>query len=163
MQTELQPAGGGPNRLFLIIAIGLGGLLVIGIIAVGAFFLLNGLSPKPAVAPTLAIKLAATTPTIRLANTLVPTDTPTPTLPPSTLVLALSGASSASSSASGAPAAGGVITATGALTGTPGAGTPGTGQLPQSGLGENLLLLAGGVVLVLVIFAARRARSVNAA
>lgn len=160
MQTELQPAGGGPNRLFLIIAIGLGGLLVIGIIAVGAFFLLNGLSPKPATAPTVAIKLAATTPTVRPTNTLAPTDTPAPT---NTSVLSVASASSSSAGSLAAPGAGGVITATGALTGTPGAGTPGTGQLPQSGLGENLLLLAGGVVLVLVIFAARRARSISAA
>ena len=159
--AEIAPAGGGPNRLFLIIALGLGGLLVIGIIAVGAFFLLNSLSPKPATA-TVAIKVAATTPTVRPTNTVVPTDTPAPT---STTVLSVASASSSSvsSSTAGGPVAGGVVTATGEFTGTPGAGTPTNGQLPQSGMGENLLLLAGGVVLVLVIFAARRARSVGAA
>jgi hypothetical protein len=161
--AEIAPAGGGPNRLFLIIAIGLGGLLVIGIIAVGAFFLLNSMSPKPAVVPTVAVKVAVTTPTIKPTSTIAPTDTPAPT---NTAVLSVANvsSSSASSSAAGAPlAGGGVVTATGTFTGTPGTGTPGTGQLPKSGLGENLLLLVGGIVLVLVIFVARRARSVGAA
>jgi LPXTG-motif cell wall-anchored protein len=35
--------------------------------------------------------------------------------------------------------------------------------MPQTGVGEDLLLLAGGVVLVLIIFAVRQARSTGTA
>jgi LPXTG-motif cell wall-anchored protein len=31
--------------------------------------------------------------------------------------------------------------------------------LPKSGLGEDLLLLAGGIILVAIVFLARRART----
>jgi hypothetical protein len=44
----------------------------------------------------------------------------------------------------------------------PGTGTPGS-EMPPTGIGEDLLLLAGGIVLVFVIIAARRARSTVAA
>jgi hypothetical protein len=37
--------------------------------------------------------------------------------------------------------------------------TPTGGQLPKSGLGEDLLLLAGGIILVAIVFLARRART----
>lgn len=163
--AEIAPAGGGPNRLFLIIAIGLGGLLVIGIIAVGAFFFLSSMAPKPAaVTPTAAVKVAVTTPTVRPTSTIAPTETPAPTNTPVVAVAVASSSSSAGSSAAAAPVTGGsVVTATGVTTSTTGAGTPTSSELPQSGMGENLLLLAGGIVLVLVIFVARRARSVGAA
>lgn len=161
--AEIAPAGGGPNRLFLIIAIGLGGLLVIGIIAVGAFFFLSSMSPKPTAAPTVAAKaVSTTTPTVRPTSTVAVTDTPAPTNT-SVLAPAVSSSSGASSSAVSVVSTG-LVTATGSFTGTPGAGTPGApGSLPATGLGENLLILVGGIVLVLVIFVARRARSVGTA
>lgn len=147
--AEVAPAGGGgPNRMFLVIALGLVGLLVLGVIAIGGIFLFNQVS-RPAIAPT-AIRVAITTPTHALptapANA---TDTPAPTGTATLVVQPVAPAGGTT------PAAG--ITATSTVTVTVSAGTPGS-QLPGTGLGEDLLLLAAGVVLVLVIFVARRAR-----
>ncbi len=146
--AEIAPAGGGPNRLFVVIALGLVGLLLLGLIAVGGVFLIPRILGTSA-PPTL--RVAVTTPTRNVgiaAVTTAPTDTPLPTGTSviNTPVLVL-----------GSPAAlsEGTITATATITGTPGAG----GTLPKSGLGEDLLLLAGGIILVLIIVAARRARA----
>jgi hypothetical protein len=145
--AEIAPAGGGPNRLFIVIALGLVGLLLLGLIAVGGVFLIPRILGTSA-PPTL--RVAVTTPTRNVgaaAVTAAPnTDTPIPTSTSviNTPVLVI-----------GSPAAPseGTITATTTITGTPGAG----GTLPKSGLGEDLLLLAGGIILVLIIVAARRA------
>jgi hypothetical protein len=129
--AEVAPGGGGPNRLFVVLAVGLAGLLVLGLLAVGGVLLIPRLLGGNAPAPTVR---AATTPTrfIALATpTEAPTEVPTPTL----------------------VAAGGLVTPTEVT------GTAVSGQLPQSGLGEDLMVLAGGVVLLLIIFAARRART----
>ena len=161
--AQVEPAtsggGAGPNRLFIIIALGLVGLLILGVIAAGAIFLLPQVFRTAAVnTPTVVVKI--TTPTRALPTALpsaTVTDTPAAT---ATSVLQVPTVSSSSSSAG----ATGTITTTAAVTGTvgPGTGTP-TGGLPKTGLGEDLLLLAGGVVLVLVIVAARRARAPGAA
>jgi hypothetical protein len=111
----------------------------------------------PTVVPTRAVTITfATTPTraalvVFTPTAVLPTDTPLPTL-----VVQLPGG--------GTPALGGALTPTSAITGTvsPGTGTPGSG-MPSTGVGEDLLLLAGGVVLVFVIIAARRARATAAA
>lgn len=143
--AEVAPAGGGgPNRMFLVIALGLVGLLVLGVIAIGGIFLFNQIS-RPAVVPTATVRLAVTTPTRVLPTATAPA---TETLPPPTATLVVVPVVPA-------PGGGGVLTVT--VTATVGAGTPGS-QLPGTGLGEDLLLLAAGVVLVLVIFVARRAR-----
>jgi hypothetical protein len=146
--AEIAPAGGGPNRLFVVIALGLVGLLLLGLIAVGGVVLIPRLLGTSA-PPTL--RVAVTTPTrnvVVAAVTTAPTDTP---IPSSTAVIntpvLVVGSPAATST--------GTITATATITGTPGAG----GTLPQSGMGEDLLLLAGGIVLVLIIVAARRARA----
>jgi len=146
--AEIAPAGGGPNRLFVVIALGLVGLLLLGLIAVGGVFLIPrflGTSAPP------TLRVAVTTPTrgvVVAAVTTAPTDTP---IPSSTAVIntpvLVVGSPAATST--------GTITATATITGTPGAG----GTLPQSGMGEDLLLLVGGIVLVLIIIAARRARA----
>ena len=147
--AEVAPAGGGgPNRMFLVIALGLVGLLVLGVIAIGGIFLFNQIS-KPAIAPT-AIRVAITTPTRALPTApAIATDTPAPTGTATLVVQPVAPAGGTT------PAAG--VSATSTVTATVGAGTPGS-QLPGTGLGEDLLLLAAGVVLVLVIFVARRAR-----
>jgi hypothetical protein len=154
--AELAPGGGGPNRAFIVIAIGLVGLLVLGLIAVGGIFIIPRLFQAAAPPPT--VRLALTTPTR------VPTFTPLPTpteLPPATATLVLGGATPVAP-LGGATSVAGTVTATTVFTGTPGTGTP-IGGLPETGVGEDLLLLAGGVVLVLIIFAARRARATGAA
>jgi hypothetical protein len=129
--AEVAPGGGGPNRLFVVLAVGLAGLLVLGLLAVGSVLLIPRLLGGNAPAPTAR---AVTTPTraIALATaTEVPTEAPTPTL----------------------VGAGGLVSPTEV------ASTNTSGQLPQSGLGEDLMVLAGGVVLLLIVFAARRART----
>ncbi len=137
--AEIAPAGGGPNRLFVVLAIGLAALLVIGLVGIGGWFVLQT-AFRPAVAPTAKVALASPT-RAEASATAVPTDAATPTL-------VLSGGASV-------PVA--QINATSTPAPTP--STDSTGQLPQSGLGENLLLLAGGVVLVMIIFVARRVRT----
>jgi hypothetical protein len=159
--AQVEPAtpggGAGPNRLFIIIALGLVGLLILGVIAAGAIFLLPQVFRTAAVnTPTVVVKI--TTPT-RALPTALPTATATDTpLPTATIVVQAPTVSSAAAGATG------TVTTTAAVTNTvgPGTGTP-TGGLPKTGLGEDLLLLAGGVVLVLVIVAARRARAPGAA
>lgn len=155
--AEIAPAGGGPNRLFIVLAIGLAALLILGLIGLGGFLLiprLLGLGASPS--PTVRIA-AATASATRVLATLTPLNSPTAVVQDTatpTLVLL-----------TGTPGVGGGGTATptviGGGAGTPaGTGTPGAGgKLPQSGLGEDMLLLGGGVVLVLIVFAARRARA----
>jgi hypothetical protein len=139
--AEITPRSGGPNRLFLVLAVGLAGLLVLGLIAVGGILLiprvLAGTPPPAAVrtanTPTRPIVLVtqASTPTA------VPTEAPLPTL----------------------VNPGGAVQVTAVPTASPTESAAG-GQLPQSGIGEDLMLLAGGVGLIMVMFAARRARAV---
>lgn len=144
--AEIAPAGGGPNRLFLVLAIGLAALLVLGLLAVGGVVLiprLFGGAPAPTVravtTPTRLIVLATAAPT----STAEPTEAATPTL-------VISGGAVSTA----AP------TVIGGGGGTPTEATPGAGgELPETGLGEDLLLLSGGLVFVLIIFAARRLRS----
>jgi hypothetical protein len=145
--AEIAPAGGGPNRLFIVIAVGLVGLLLLGLIAVGGILVIPRIFQTSAPAPT--IRVAVTTPT-RVTPTTAPTSTDTPAPTSTSVIVPL---------VLGSPAAGETVTATATITGTPGAG----GTLPQSGLGEDLLLLAGGVVLVFIIVAARRARATGTA
>jgi hypothetical protein len=147
--SELAPSGGGPNRLFIILALGLGILLILGLIGLGGYFVLQNIARAPVSAPT-AIFVASTPTREALATA---TLAPSPTLteqPTPTFVLVTGGGPTQTP---GGPTATATQTVSGAAT----IGTP-SGQLPKSGLGEDLLLLAGGVVLVLIIFAARRAR-----
>lgn len=157
--AEVAPAGGGPNRLFIVLALGLVGLLLIGIVALVVFmFVIRPMMAQPAALPTpTRVVIAVTTPTRAplptATNTVVPTNTPPPT---ATLVV------QPPASGGGTPASEVTVTATLATAGTattaPSTSTP-TGGMPATGIGENLLLLAAGLVLVLVIFAARRARA----
>jgi len=141
--------------MFIVIALGLVGLLVIGIVV----FLLFMLVVQPAMnaarvpvgTPTRAVTITfATTPTRAALVVFTPTAFLTDTPLPPTLVVQ--------------PVSGGALTPTATVSGTvaAGTGTPGSG-MPTTGVGEDLLLLAGGIVLVFVIFAARRARSTVAA
>ncbi len=148
--AELAPSGGGPNRLFVILAVGLGALLILGLIGVGGIFLLQragGSAPPPPPPATLVITIttptrAALAPTLGAAN-LTPTEQATPTF------VIISGG--ATETPGGTP-----TLVLGAGVGATETAAP--GQLPKSGAGDNMLLLAGGIVLVLVVFAARRAR-----
>lgn len=150
--AELAPSGGGPNRLFIILAIFLGGLLLLGLLGLGGYFLFQRFIAAPPAVPTPVVRIVSTPTRALPTQTLQPTDIPSPTF------VLLSGAGT-TSTPSGVSAV--AITGTVAITGsiTPGTGTPGNGSLPKTGVGEDLLLFAGGVVLILIVFAARRARS----
>ena len=154
--SEVAPAGGGPNRMFIVIALGLVGLLVIGIVVFLLFMLVvqpaMNAARVPVATPTRAVTITfATTPTRAALVVFTPTALLTDTPPPPTLVVVQ-------------PVSGSAITPTATVSGTvaAGTGTPGTG-MPPTGVGEDLLMLAGGIVLVFVIIAARRARSTVAA
>jgi hypothetical protein len=140
--AEIAPAGGGPNRLFILLVGGLALVMVLGLGILGVVFLPGLLNPQPAAkataiptkitisTPTRAATLAAT-PTlviVPLSATSTPTTEPSPTTAPPSPTIAPSP-------------------------------TPTGGQLPKSGLGEDLLLLAGGIILVAIVFLARRART----
>ena len=76
--AEIAPAGGGPNRLFIVIVLGLVGLLLLGLIAVGGVVLIPRLLGTSA-PPTLRVAVATATRNVVVAQaTTAPTDTPIP-------------------------------------------------------------------------------------
>ena len=159
--AEVAPSGGGGggNRNFLLIVNGLDALLVLALLALDAIFVLPDLlsdgaqianivpTPTRIVIPNTPTRTAQPSPTLVVVaqNTLAPTDTETP----EPLV-----------TATAIP-----ITATPIMiTATPEAGATAApsngGQLPNTGLGEDLLMLFGGGFLLLgIIIVARRMRS----
>lgn len=144
--AEIAPAGGGPNRLFILIALGLAALLILGILGLGGYVFLSNMSRASLPPPTVRIAAASPSPapvtdTPAATQTSAPTEVATPTLVVSQV-----------QSTSFTPTAAAFATAT--LTAT----EMSTNELPKSGMGDDLLLLSGGFVLVLVIFGARLAR-----
>jgi cytoskeletal protein RodZ len=165
--AEVAPVGpSGANRAFLIIVLGLAAVLVIGLIGAGALFLLPALlTPKPvsavaSITPTRVAILAATATQAAPAATatsvvVAQANTDTPAATEASTATATAAATATSPAATPAPPTG---TAP-AATAVPGP-TPASGKgLPQTGLGEDLLVLGAGLVLVVVMFAARRARA----
>lgn len=136
--AEVAPEGGGPHRVFVVLAIGLAALLIVGLVGVGGFFLLQTLS-KPSSAVSVAVVTPSRAPATASPAAAAAQGAATPTLVNSSL-----GNNGAQTNLS-APAATAIPVS--------------SDRLPESGLGEDLLLLAGGVALVVVIFVARRART----
>jgi carbohydrate-binding DOMON domain-containing protein len=157
--AEVAPSGGGGggNRTFLLIIGGLGALLVIAMLALGAIFVLPGLlggggqiasivtpSPTRIVIPNTPTRTAQPSPTLVVVAQITTAATATETQEPLMTATAIP------------------ITATPIMiTATP---EPGSQQpdnaLPDSGLGEDLLLLFGGGILLLgVIVIVRRMRT----
>ena len=149
--SEVAPTGGGPNRLFIVLLLGLGGLLIIGLVGLLAFVFVIQPMMRPAAAAPTPPRVVVTVATPTRAPTATPTLTPSPTntlAPTATFVVQ--------------PPAGGAVTPAVTVTATPGQATvtpTPTAGMPNTGIGENLLLLAGGIVLVLIIYTARRART----
>ena len=163
----------GGSRLFIILAVGLAGLIVLGLVAIGGVLMLRKIQNKQIAAQVTAMA----TPTLAVAAQ-QPTATSTPPPPPpteaskeslfptatSTPVLAAdaSGGSSADSKSGGDGAAAGTSAAEGAATNTATVvvpvGTPvGSSEVPNTGFGGfELALIALG--LVAVLFVARRLR-----
>ncbi|HEY6041029.1 MAG TPA: LPXTG cell wall anchor domain-containing protein [Anaerolineae bacterium] len=148
--AEIAPPGGsGVNRRFLFIVGGLGALLVVGLLALGFVSFGMPLISRLTQQPT-ATRVAFATAT--LAPTLTRTPTSAATSAPSATVQVAVAASATPAPPTATPTvlAGGTT--------TPSAPTESTTQLPQSGSGETFLLLAGGLVLLVIVFVIRRAR-----
>jgi hypothetical protein len=150
----------GQNRLFVTLAIALIGLLVLGLLGVGAVFIIRQNIDQQAVAvqpsPTLLIRLPNPTATFTPAPK-IPTNTPMPT-PTNTPVLAPGGANG-QEAASGSKAQESSPTPKPSPTRTPapGAAPAGTTVVPETGFGglEAALIAVG---LAAVLFIARRLR-----
>ena len=163
----------GGSRLFIILAVGLAGLIVLGLVAIGGVLMLRKIQNKqltaqvtPVATPTLAV--AAQLPT---ATSAPPTATPTevskesllPTATSTPVLAAGSGDASSGGSQSGEEgAAAGTPAAVDGATSTAAAvvpvGTPvGSTEVPNTGFGGfELALIAIG--LIAVLFVARRLR-----
>jgi hypothetical protein len=158
--AEIAPIGpGGANRPFLIIVVGLALVLLVGLIGVGALFLVPSLLGQRSAAasttgtPTRVLIAAATATNaipaatstsvlVALATTDTPVATASPTAEPPTATSTELPTSTLQPTAA-------------AATATPTTDT----SLPSSGLGDDLVVLAIGLILVLVMFVARRART----
>ncbi len=144
------PGGGGVNRRFLYIVGGLGALLALGLLGLGVVLFLGPAIQNIARGPTAAPTRLPATPTTAPTLTRVP-----PTTTPTVQVAVAASPTAALPTATATVLGGNTPVAPQAQV-TPAEAT-GT-QLPSAGLGDNLLLLAGGVILVLVVFAVRRVR-----
>ena len=147
---------GGQNRLFVTLAIALIGLLVLGLLGVGAVFIIRQNIDQQSVAaqpsPTLLIRLPNPTATFTPAPK-IPTNTPMPT-PTNTPVLAPgNGQEAAASKQESSPTPKPSPT----RTPVPGGATAGTAVVPETGFGglEAVLIAIG---LAGVLFIARRLR-----
>jgi len=155
---------GGQNRLFVILAISLIGLLVLGLVGIGGVFIIRQNLEQQAVAsqptPTLMSVLPIATPTFtpappKATNTPMPTPTNTPVV----VGKSDSGEAAASSkgSAQGSPTP--KIQLLPNRTPAPDAATPNTSNVvPETGIGglEAVLIAIG---LTGVLFVARRLRT----
>ncbi len=151
----------GGSRLFIILAVGLAGLIVLGLVAIGGVLMLRNIRSEQTLAaqqPTATSTPPPPTPTKASEEPLVPTATSTP------VVAAGSGDNSQGGSQGGGDgvAAGTPVAAESASTSTATAvvpvGTPvGSAEVPDTGFGGlELALIAIG--LVAVLFVARRLR-----
>jgi hypothetical protein len=169
--AEVAPSAGGSggNRNFLLIIGGLGALVILGLLALGAILFLPALFGDGS---TNVAGITATPTRISIPPT--PTRTAQPTATP--VVVAQNTAAIPTATEVIVPleetATPIEITATPILiTATPGpggavagvtpekGGQPSQNELPNSGLGEDLMLLFGGGVLLGVIFIVRRMRA----
>lgn len=155
--TETPFGGESQNRLFIIIAIGLVGMLVLGLLAIGGYVIFRQATQSRA--EVNAAAQTATAVAIAQATAEAPTEIPTPTLPPvptdtptprvtNTPVVYLS-----EEAPEGTPEL-----TPGAPTYTPTA-TPtlAEGETPSAGFGGMGIILAG-LALAVVLVVARKAR-----
>lgn len=156
--AEIAPVGGGgANRTFLIIVLGLAAVLLIGLILAGALLALpallgtRSLSAATTITPT-RVAIAVATATV---STPVSTATPVLVAPSPTKTSTATATAKATSTRTPQPATAAPTQTIAVATETPSASE----DLPDTGLGDDLLVLAVGLVLVVVVFAARSART----
>jgi hypothetical protein len=155
----------GQNRLFVILAISLIGLLVLGLVGIGGVFIIRqnleqqavASRPTPTLMPILLNATATFTPAPpKATNTPLPTPTNTPVLAPSPSSGG-EGAASNKGSAGASPTP--EIKPSPTRTPVPGAAQAGaTNVVPETGIGglEAVLITIG---LTVVLFVARRLRT----
>lgn len=163
---EEEEDSGGENKLFVTLAIALIGLLVLGLLGVGAVFIIRQNLNEQSIAvqptPTILIRLPNPTATFTPIP-VIPTNTPVPT-PTNTPVLVPGGQEAASGSGGGnggnnGQAAQNQPTAQPSPTRTPVPGGAAAGKpvVPETGIGGlQAVLIAVG--LAGVLFIARRLR-----
>lgn len=162
---EEEEEGGHQNRLFVILAVALIGLLVLGLVGIGGVFIVRQNMREQAAAawptPTLLVRLP--NPSATFTPTSLPTNTPAPT-PTNTPVVAQGsgmGQEAASRKEGDSQAATAEPTeARPTPTRTPVAGAAPTGatMVPETGIGGMAAALIG-VGLAGVFFVARRLRA----
>ncbi len=151
---------GGQNRLFVILAVSLIGLLVLGLVGIGGVFVIRqNLEQQAAAAratPTVMIVLPRATPTAAGAAALTtPTAMPTPTNTP-VIAKGSGGETAAAGSQQKTP----TPKPTRTPTPVPAAEPAGATTVPETGLGglEAVLIALG---LTAVLFVARRLRTAS--
>lgn len=157
---------GGQSRLFVILAISLIGLLVLGLVGIGGVFIIRqNLEQQAAAArptPTLVSILPNATPTFTPAPP-KPTNTPLPT-PTNTPVLASqpvsAGGEEAASSRGGEPQGSPTAKPSPTRTPVPGATGAGAAVVPETGIGGLEAVLIA-LALTVVVFVARRLRTAS--
>ena len=152
----MEEEGREQNRLFVILAVSLIGLLVLGLLGVGGVFVIRQNLQQQEVAsrptPTLIIRLPAPT-NMPVPQSMQPTNTPEAT-PTSTPVVVPGSGEEAS--VGGSPGKQNTPWPTRTPV-APGAETAATQTVPETGLGAfELVLIAAG--LIAVFFVARRMR-----
>ena len=174
-EDESSDEAPGRNRTFILIAGGLGVLIILGILVVGGFFLLRGrLGGDQASAPTATITLPATftavvTNTEAPTETLVPSDTPMPSS--TNAAIPDAGGDAGGPTPDPRTATVEALLTQAALAQTQAAAqlltqsptpTPTATGLPDTGIMDDLgapTMLAIAGLLILVIFIARRLRA----
>jgi cytoskeletal protein RodZ len=159
MEEELE---GGQNRLFVILAIALIGLLVLGLLGVGGVFIIRQNIQEQDAASKATPTLFAILPNPSPTPTEIPriaTQAPAPTPTNTPVISAQSGQEAASSRSSVGQGTEATALFAPAATRTPvaGAAAAGAATVPETGVGglEAVLL---GMGLTLVLFVARRLR-----
>ena len=157
----MEEEGRGPNRLFVILAVSLIGLLVLGLLGVGGVFVIRQNMQEQTVAsrptPTLIIRLPQPTATstrvvIPPTNTPGPTPTSTPVVDPNA-----KGEEAAVSNGQGQDSNTPGSQPTLTRTPVPKAEEAGVTVVPETGVGGlEIVLIAAG--LIAVFFIARRLR-----
>ncbi len=154
---DMEPKDGG-NRLFVILAVGLAGLIVLGLLAIGGVLVLRNIRSQQELAqitpqPTPTLAIVEQIPTNTPAPTATATQPPATPLPTATNTPVVAPTNTPSSEDMAATATAAAPTNTPVPVGTP----AGNNEVPDTGFGGfELALIAFG--LVGVLFVSRRMR-----
>lgn len=153
-----EPEEGG-NRLFIILAVGLAGLVVLGLVAIGGVLIMKNIRNQQTLAQAT---VTVPTPTLMVAEEVIPTPTatytPVPALPtepaqPTPTNTPVVMPTNTPTQAEAATAAAAPTTAPAATKTPVPVGTPaGNNQVPNTGVGGfELSLIAAGLLAVVIV------------